>query len=67
MCYDYFYFFAAGTAYAPLKTGGGTSYALCFRCGFSEVLLIPQGIRAVPAPMILGLAIQVQKTIKNQN
>ena len=65
-CYE-FKVSTAGTACAPLETGGGTACQLCFRHGSSEVPRILQGISAVPVPMVLGLSIQAQNTIQNQN
>ena len=55
-CYE-FKVFMAGTAYAPLEIGGGTTCQLCYRHGSWVVPRIPQGVAAVPAFKVLGLAI----------
>ena len=47
--YYQFKFSMAGTAYAPLETGGGTACALCYLRGSWVVPRIPQGVAAMPA------------------
>ena len=56
-----------GTAYAPLETGGGTTYQICYKRGSWEVPCIPQGVYAVPAFKVLGLSIWAQNPTTTQN
>ena len=54
-CYE-FKVSMAGTAYAPLEIGGGIACPLCYWRGSQVVLRIPQGVAAMPAFWVLGLA-----------
>ena len=54
--YHLFNFSTAGTACAPLETGGGTTCPPYSWRGSQVVPPIPQGVAAVPANWILGLA-----------
>ena len=54
-CYE-FKVSMAGTTCAPLETGGGTTYQLCYRHGSWVVSCISQGVAAVPTFKVLGLS-----------
>ena len=57
----------AGTACAPLEIGSGTACPLCYWCCSQVVPRIPQGVAAVPAFKVFGLAISAQNPTKTQN